>query len=73
MLTNAFKLIKHNLFKYTLLIILLFIFIFVGFLFRISYKPLDISVISKYLNLERLESTYPFKNIENAKVQINFL
>ena len=73
MLTNAFKLIKHNLLKYTLLITLLFIFIFAGFLIRISYKPLDISYIKKYLNIKSLESLFPIKNFENAKVQINFL
>ncbi|MBV68850.1 MAG: hypothetical protein CMJ08_03500, partial [Pelagibacterales bacterium] len=73
MLTNAFKLIKHNLLKYTLLITLLFIFIFAGFLIRISYKPLDISYIKKYLNIKSLESLFPIKNFENAKVQISFL
>ncbi len=73
MLTKAFKLIKHNFLKYTLLVILLFIFIFAGFLIRISYKPVDISYIEKYLNIKRLESLFPIKNFENAKVQINFL
>ena len=53
MLTNAFKLIKHNFLKYFFLGILIFILILAGLILRISYKPLDINFITKYVKKEK--------------------
>ena len=65
--------IKYNLIKYTLFGIVLFIFLLAGLLFRVSYKPLDLSFVTKYISTEKLEDVFPIEKLKNAKVQINLL
>ena len=73
MLTNALKFIKYNFFKFLFIIILLFIFLLAGFFFSISYKPLNVNLILKYIGEESLNGIVPSKNLENAKLHFNLL
>ncbi|RPH06024.1 MAG: hypothetical protein CBC53_004165 [Alphaproteobacteria bacterium TMED93] len=42
-------------------------------MFRVSYKPLDLSFVTKYISTEKLEDVFPIEKLKNAKVQINLL
>ena len=73
MLTNALKFIKYNFFKFLFIIILLFIFLSAVFFFSISYKPLNVNLILKYIGEESLNDIVPSENLENAELQFNLL
>ncbi len=65
--------IKYNLLKYILFGLVLFIFLLAGLLFRVTYKPLDLTFVTKYISTEKLEDVFPIEKLKNAKVQINLL
>ena len=73
MLTNALKFIKYNFLKLLFIVVLLFIFITAGLFLRISYKPLNVNFITKYIGKETLNNIVPSEKLENAKLHFNLL
>ena len=59
MLTNALKFIKYNFLKFLFIVVLLFIFLIAGLFLRISYKPLNVNLITKYIGKETLNNIIP--------------
>ena len=62
MLTNALKFIKYNFLKFLFIGLLLFIFLLTGLFLRISYKPVNVNFITKYIGKET------FNNIVSSEV-----
>ena len=73
MLTNALKFIKYNFLKFLLLVVLLFTFLIAGLFFRISYKPLNVNLITKYIGKGTFDNIISTEQLENAELQFNLL
>ena len=73
MLTNALKFIKYNFLKFLFIVVLLFIFLTAGLFLRVSYKPLNVNFITKYIGKETFDNIISSEELENAELQFNLL